>query len=82
MDLRTWFREIRVEPEDIEKRNFNNKYGQFENLVMWIRQCNARRLSIAYESHPFMFFWCFHGCILGWLVDIQGRWRTKAREWY
>ena len=34
MDLRTWFREIRVEPEDIEKRNFNNKYGQFENLVM------------------------------------------------
>lgn len=34
VDLKTEFNPIRVKPEDIEKTNFNTKYGLFEPLVM------------------------------------------------
>ena len=41
MDLKRGFHQIRVKPEDIEKTEFNTKYGQFEYLVMPMGLCNA-----------------------------------------
>lgn len=41
MDLQTGFQQIRVNPECIEKTDFNKKYGQFEYLVLPIGLCNV-----------------------------------------
>lgn len=41
MDLQTGFDQIRVKPDDVEKRAFITKYGQFEYLVLPMGLCNA-----------------------------------------
>ena len=41
LDLKTGFHQIRFRPDHIEKTAFDNKYGQFEYLVMPMVLCNA-----------------------------------------
>ena len=47
MTLKTGFHQIRVVPEDFEKKAFNTKYGLFEYLFMPLGLCNA---PVAFQS--------------------------------
>lgn len=56
MDLKTGFHQIRTHPENIEKTDFNTKYGHFEFDVILMGLCNATATlqalmsSLSYES--------------------------------
>lgn len=66
LDLKTWFPEIRVCPEDIEKTGCNTKYGQFEYLVLPMGFFNA---PATYQALINRIFW---DCIYVFLVVYMG----------
>ena len=62
LDLKSGFHQIRVQEDDIEKTEFNAKYGQFEYLVMPMGLCNAP------QTFQSLMNSVFHDCIDNFLV--------------